>query len=148
MWGLKVGSLAFDRSGDLILATAHGYQRWNETRTQLTPIADPEVDKPGARFNDGLVDAAGRFWAGTMTETDATSSLYRLDPDLSLHTMLNGITISNGIGWNRENTRLYFTDTMKRTVWLYDFDLTTGSIANKRPFLQVRGSRFAGWAGS
>ncbi len=138
--GLKVGALAFDRAGDLILATSQGYQRWNEASGQLTPLVNPEADKPGARFNDGLVDAAGRFWAGTMTETDATSSLYRLDPDLSLHTMLNGITISNGIGWNRENTRLYFTDTNERTVWLYDFDLPTGSITNKRPFLQVEGT--------
>lgn len=137
--GLKVGSLAFERSGDLILATSQGFQRWNEALDQLTPIADPEPDKPGARFNDGLVDAGGRFWAGTMTETDATSCLYRLDPDLSLHTMLTGITISNGIGWNKENTRLYFTDTLKKTVWLYDFDLPTGAISNKRVFLQVEG---------
>ncbi len=75
---LKVGCLAFESSGALLLATSRGIQRWDADRSHLTLLADPEAGKPGARFNDGMVDAAGRFWAGTMTETDATSSLYRL----------------------------------------------------------------------
>jgi sugar lactone lactonase YvrE len=137
--GLKLGCLAFSRSGDLILATEKGFQRWDETLNVLTAIDDPESGKQGARFNDGLVDAGGRFWAGTMTETDATSNLYRLDPDISMHKMEGGITISNGIGWNKEATRMYFTDTMKHTVWLYDFNAQTGVISNRRVFLEVDG---------
>jgi sugar lactone lactonase YvrE len=134
---LKVGCLAFERSGVLLLATSRGIQRWDADRSALTLLADPEAGKAGARFNDGLVDAAGRFWAGTMTETGATSSLYCLDSDLQLRTMQAGITISNGLGWNKDNTRFYFTDTLKRVVWQFDFDLQTGMLANRRVFLEV-----------
>ena len=36
---------------------------------------------PGVRFNDGKVDAGGRFWAGTMEDAErmACGALYRLD---------------------------------------------------------------------
>ena len=136
---LKVGCLAFESSGALLLATSSGIQLWDADRSHLTLLADPEAGKPGARFNDGLVDAAGRFWAGTMTETDATSSLYCLGSGLQLRTMQTGITISNGLGWNKENTRFYFTDTLKRVVWQYDFDLPAGTLANRRVFLEVTG---------
>ncbi|MBN2257781.1 MAG: SMP-30/gluconolactonase/LRE family protein [Anaerolineaceae bacterium] len=136
---MKVGCLAFERSGAMLLATSRGIQRWNANRSVLTLLADPEVDKSEARFNDGLVDAAGRFWAGTMTETDASSALYCLDTNLDLRTMTSGITISNGIGWNPENNLMYFTDTMKRTIWRYDFDLATGTLSNQRPFLEFSG---------
>jgi sugar lactone lactonase YvrE len=137
--GLKIGCFAFEKTGSLILATSSGIQRWNADRAFLMPLSDPEPGKPGARFNDGLVDGAGRFWAGTMTEHDASSSLYCLNPDLGIRTMVSGVTISNGIGWNKQNTRLYFTDTLKRTIWLYDFDLVTGSLSNRRVYLETRG---------
>jgi sugar lactone lactonase YvrE len=136
---LQVGCLAFERSGGLLLATSRGIQRWDVDRSSLTRLADPEAGKSGARFNDGLVDAAGRFWAGTMTESDASSALYCLGADLGIRTMETGITISNGLGWNKENTRFYFTDTLKRVIWQYDFDLSSGSLANRRPFLEHTG---------
>jgi sugar lactone lactonase YvrE len=136
---MKVGCLAFESSGSLLLATSKGIQRWNADRSVLTLLADPEHGKTDARFNDGLVDAAGRFWAGTMTENDASSTLYCLEPDLRLHSMVNGVTISNGIGWNTENNLMYFTDTMKRIIWQFDFDLETGALANRRTYLEFTG---------
>ena len=57
-----------------------------------------EPDKPTNRLNDGKVDRRGRFVFGSMDtkETDKRPSLYRLDPDLSLHTLEGGIIVSNG----------------------------------------------------
>jgi sugar lactone lactonase YvrE len=136
---VKVGCIAFRKTGGLILATDHGFQILNTDSHYLEPLVNPEAGKVGARFNDGYVDAAGRFWAGTMTEEGATSSLYRLDPDKTIHTMESDVTISNGIATNKENTRLYFTDTLMHTIWLYDFDLSTGSITNRRTFVKLDG---------
>src|SRR5690606_24685564 len=31
----------------------------------VTPLVNPEAGNPVNRFNDGKVDRAGRFWAGT-----------------------------------------------------------------------------------
>jgi sugar lactone lactonase YvrE len=136
--GLPVGVLAFREKGGLVLATRDGFAMWDLAAQSLTPIADPEAGKKDARFNDGGVDPAGRFWAGTMTaDGSATSSLYRLDPDGSVHTMETGIGISNGIGWSADRQKMYFTDSPRYVIYAYDFDVSSGSISNRRTFVQV-----------
>jgi sugar lactone lactonase YvrE len=130
-------ALAFRESGGMVLATSEGYAFWSPETKKLEPIANPEAGKEGARFNDGKVDRMGRFWAGTMTPEGATSALYRLDPDETLHTMETGVTISNGIGWSPDDKTMYFVDTMRYMINAYDFDLDTGNIFNKRAFVQV-----------
>jgi sugar lactone lactonase YvrE len=132
--GLPVGALGFRASGGLVMATKKGFAFWNAQTQELTFIADPEPDKPEARFNDGAVDRQGCFWAGTLAP-GATSSLYRLDPDLTVHTMETGITVSNGIGWSLDDRTMYFTDTRRKMVYAYDYDAATGSIGNRRSFI-------------
>jgi len=132
--GLPVGALGLRASGGLVVATKNGFAFWDTHTLSLTFIANPEPDKPEARFNDGAVDRRGRFWAGTLAP-GATSSLYRLDPDLTVHTMETGITASNGIGWSPDNRTMYFTDTRRKTIYAYDFDVATGHISNRRSFV-------------
>lgn len=132
--GLPVGALGLRASGGLVMATKNGFAFWDPQTVSLTFIANPEPDKPEARFNDGAVDRRGRFWAGTLAP-GATSSLYRLDPDLTVHTMETGITASNGIGWSPDNRTMYFTDTRRKTIYAYDFDVATGHISNRRSFV-------------
>ncbi len=135
--GMKIGVFAFREQGGLIVASEKGLGFWTPGGVDKVEIfSNPEEGKAEARFNDGKVDRKGRFWAGTMTPEGATSSLYRLDPDLSLHTMETGITISNGMGWSPDNKTMYFTDTMKYVIYAYDFDLESGSISNRRDFYQ------------
>jgi sugar lactone lactonase YvrE len=38
-------------------------------------------------------------------------SLYRLDPDGSVHTVLRGVTISNGLDWSPDGVLAYYNDT-------------------------------------
>src|SRR5579859_1738431 len=80
-----VGAAAGRQQGGLVLAVRDGFAVLNGG---LTMIAAVEVDHPGNRMNDGKVDPAGRFWAGTMAvdETDGAGALYRLDPDRRVHT--------------------------------------------------------------
>jgi sugar lactone lactonase YvrE len=130
----EISVIGFREKGGFIAAGRNGFKFWSEQDNQLTSIADPEADKPQARFNDGKVDRAGRFWAGTMTPKDATSALYRMDSDLSVHLMENGITISNGIGWSPDNHLMYYVDSLRYTIFVYDFELETGEIKNRRAF--------------
>lgn len=50
-------------------------------------------------MNDANVDPDGRYFAGSMAYdmTPDAACLYRLEADRSLHTVLTGVTISNGI---------------------------------------------------
>ena len=55
------------------------------------------------RFNDGAVDTKGRFLIGTLNDQDLSApdgSLYRLDPDLSIHRLDTGYAVANGIGFS------------------------------------------------
>jgi sugar lactone lactonase YvrE len=100
-------------------------------------IADPEPDLPGNRFNDGKVDRAGRLWAGTMdrSESEASGSLYRLDPDRSWTRIDSGYRVTNGPAFSRDGRTMYHTDSARQIV--YAFDLAPdGSASNRRVHLQ------------
>ncbi len=132
--GLPIGVLALREKGGLAMATRDGFVFWDPAARRLTPIADPEADKPHARFNDGAVDDRGRFWAGTMGDEDR-NSLYRLDADLTVHTMETGLGTCNGIGWSPDRKTMYLTNTPHQVIYAYDFDLDSGGMSNRRTFV-------------
>lgn len=72
-------------AGGFILTMQKGFALWLGDDAAPTPLAGPESDMPGNRFNDVTTDRVGRLWAGTMDEAgrDDTGSLYRfaLAPD-------------------------------------------------------------------
>ena len=134
--GQPIGCLAFRDHGGLLMALRDGFGSWNWDTNKVEIITNPEADRVGARFNDGKVDRKGRFWAGTLGEDDQ-SALYRLDLDRTVHTMATGISISNGIGWSPDDKIMYYTDSPLGVIYAYDFDLNTGSISNRREFVNV-----------
>jgi L-arabinonolactonase len=135
----RIGCVAPRENGGLIGAFMSGF-KWIDPETgAMTPIADPEPERPGNRFNDGKCDRRGRLFAGTMdnAEVECTGTLYRLDPDLSVQLMCTDVHLSNGLGWSSDDRVMYYTDSLRRTIWVYDFDLETGEIGNRRVFARV-----------
>ncbi len=128
----KVTALGLRQSGGFVAATERGFHFWDGQGTALKFITHPEDGKAGARFNDGKVDRGGRFWAGTMDPRSATSALYRLDPDHTYTRMAEGITISNGLGWDPNNHRMYYVDTLAYVVYAYNFNARKGSLSGRR----------------
>lgn len=137
--GRPVGALAGARDGSLMLAVAGGFARLDLDSETFEMQAAAEADRPQNRMNDGACDGAGRFWAGTMAldEGPGAGALYRLDPDLTVHTMLTGVSISNGLDWSLDGRRMYYVDSPTRRIDVFDFELATGSIANRRTFVDV-----------
>lgn len=91
------------------------------------------------RCNDGAVDRKGRYWVGTMNDPKVQAPtdegvLFRLDPDLTLHRMIEKVSIPNGIGWSAEDKKMFFTDSPSGNIFVYDFDLESGSLSNRRVF--------------
>lgn len=136
--GYPVGCLAFCTNGDLILAGQHGFSRWSIVTKQIAQISHPEPNRENARFNDGRVDSQGRFWAGTMTPEGMANNLYRLDPGGVVYTMETKIGISNGIGWSPDRQRMYFTDSAREVIYVYDYDELTGNISNRHELVSTR----------
>lgn len=84
---------------------------------------------PNLRFNDGIIDARGRFLIGTMGYPEvienAGSLLSYSEGDLK--TLISGTTISNGIAFTKDSQKMFFIDTPTRTVKEYKYDQETGS---------------------
>jgi xylono-1,5-lactonase len=128
-----------DDAGSLIVTLKSGFAYFDTVHSALTRLHDPEPDLPGNRFNDGKVDAGGRFWAGTM-DFDCekpTGSLYRFDADGTCTHIEGGYAVSNGPAWSLDGRTMYHNDTAAGRVYAYDFDVRTGGLANRRLFLQI-----------
>jgi sugar lactone lactonase YvrE len=102
-------------------------------------LAEIPHGRPGMRCNDGACDAAGRFWIGTMAldESRGAGALYRYDPDGELHTVVDGITLSNGLGWDAGSRLMYYVDSPTQRIDVFDFDVASGTVANRRPFAAI-----------
>ncbi|WNJ18448.1 SMP-30/gluconolactonase/LRE family protein [Pontibacter sp. G13] len=135
-----ITSLAPRAQGGFIATVRKGFAYVDFATESVTPIQYFEEDLPGNRFNDGKLDAAGRFWSGTMDEAEksATGVLYRLDPDLAIHEMDHDYIITNGPAFSPDGQTMYHNDTIKREI--YAFDLAgNGSLLNKRVLYRLHG---------
>ncbi len=133
--GQAVGTVVARRSGGLMLAVKHGFAALDLDTEALTILADPEAHIPENRFNDGKVDPAGRFWAGTMTDGNVViggGALYMLGVDHTASLRLPNVSISNGIVWTADKQTMYFIDTLTYTIDGFDYDDATGAISNRR----------------
>lgn len=96
------------------------------------------IDFAAERINDSAVDSRGRFWFGTFAPkfTSGGGSLYRLDPDLTLHRIDRGFSMSNGIAWSPDASTMYFVDTYEYCIWRYRFDEDTGTVSGRERFIE------------
>lgn len=91
----------------------------------------------GLRANDGACDPTGRLWVGTLAldERPGAGALYRL-AEGRLMTILDGLTISNGIGWSPDGTSVYYIDTPTKRVDRYAYD---GELGERSTFAEIDG---------
>jgi sugar lactone lactonase YvrE len=94
---------------------------------------------PACRMNDGGADRQGRFFCGSMAYnmTDPRGALYRYDPDGTVAVALTGITISNGIAWSADGSRMYYIDSVTQRVDVLDYDTISGMPRDRRPLVRV-----------
>ena len=136
--GQSVGAVASRRSGGYVLALADGFGAVSAggNTTILAVVEDGVLEN---RMNDGKCDPCGRFFAGTTRRdfSGPVGALYRLDPDLSVHTVLTDVWISNGLGWSPDGRRMYFIDSLAHRVDVLDYDVATGIPSNRRALVTI-----------
>jgi sugar lactone lactonase YvrE len=108
---------------------------WTERTIAQAPARD------GVRFNDASVDPAGRVWVGSMhaEETEPLGELYRLDPRGVLTPVVAEATVSNGLGWSPDGSRLYYADSPTKRVDVFDYDQATGEAYSRHVFADLSG---------
>lgn len=136
--GRPLGCAAPRTEDGWILGAGAGFMTLGEDGT-VTPLTDDLADATTIRMNDGKCDPAGRFWAGTMAydESPGAGALYVFDG--SVRTVLEGVSISNGLAWTADHRTMYYIDTPTGHVDAFDYDERTGAVTGRRHVVKVEG---------
>ena len=112
----------------------NGLARLNLDTGAIQHLVDPEKDKPNNRFNDGKCDPQGRFWVGSIGNegTENSAALYCFESNGHIEVKIPNVTISNGLVWSRDQKTFYYIDSITQSIHAYDYDPTSGSIANQK----------------
>jgi len=141
-----VGSIALRRDGGLVAAVGTAIVLLDEQSNRTIVARLP--DAGGLRFNDGACDPQGRYWIGTMALDLAPGrgTLCRYDAR-GLVPMVAPVSISNGIDWSADATRMYYVDTPSRRVDVFAFDAQDGSLSDRRTLVEIEQRRGSptGW---
>jgi sugar lactone lactonase YvrE len=139
--GQTVSAIAPRASGGYVLATRSGFAQLDQAGG-IELIAPVEDDRPENLMNDGKCDPAGRFWAGTMseTETPGAGSLYRLDLDGTVARVVRDVTVPNGLDWSPDGKIMYFVDSLAGGLDTFDFSVETGTVTARRRLVDIAGT--------
>ena len=128
------GAVAVAASGELVVAgTDRLYYRATDGTITASAVL---IAGEGRRFNDGKPDPAGRFLVGTKGPSDR-EQLLLVHADETVSVLDDDLTLSNGLAWSRDGSRLYTVDTLTRRIWVRDYDPTTGRTGEREPFAEI-----------
>jgi D-xylonolactonase len=137
--GEVIGGFTIQADGSLLLFMARGAVRtWK--RGELSTVIEEIPEERETRFNDVIADPEGRVFCGTMSTPKRPGCLYRLGRDGKITRLLDGIGISNGLGFSPDRKRLYYTDSAKGEIYVFDYDKAGGTISNQRVLIRVPAS--------
>lgn len=131
----SIGAVVACKSGGLLFTPERKIAYFDFDQPTYQILAEVEEDLPGNRFNDGKCDPYGRFLAGTMQNAPdgtPTGSLYSLERNTKVRKLLDGLVISNGMGWSPDYRTFYLADSFSKDVWAFDYDLENGNISRQR----------------
>ena len=132
--GDPIGGMTLQENGDLLLFMARGaVATWHEGK--LTQIIKEIPDERETRFNDVIAAPDGSIFCGTMPTDSRPGRLYHLSCGGELTIVLEGIGISNGLGFTIDGLGLYYTDSAKGEIYQFDYGRSSGEISNQRVFV-------------
>ena len=134
-----IGTVISASDSTVMVALVDGVYQYNFLEQELQPFALPDLTGKDVRFNDGKCDPSGRFWVGTMhnPQNKDDGSVYMFETDGTITEQIKGVTISNGIVWNKASTMMFYIDTPTQQVVSYEFDNATGQISNRRIVAEI-----------
>src|SRR5947209_2816249 len=125
------------RTGGSVIAVERGFVL-EEPDGTLMWLAELWSD-PRIRMNEGGCDPDGRFYCGSMEldQRPGAGTVYRLDPDRSVHVVLKNVSGSNGLDWSPDGSRAYYVDSPTQRIAVFGYDAEAG-LTRGRWFAEVR----------
>jgi sugar lactone lactonase YvrE len=133
----KPGAVMVASDDYLVLALQGSIALYDFAHGTVRTLTSLEADKPANRCNDAKCDPSGRIWVGTM-HTEALpgkGALYVYDG--TCRKVLDGRTVSNGLGWSPDGRVMYYIDSYDYAVLAYDFDPFTCNLTNGRVVVNI-----------
>ena len=139
--GRRVGAAVPATDGTLVLATDQGFAHLDHDG-EYRLLAAVEEDGHDWFMNDGKCDALGRLWAGTVGVNEqglaaGTGALHCLETDGQVRRVLDGVSLSNGMDWSPDGRTFYYVDSFAGGIDAFDFDLSSGALANRRRIVEL-----------
>jgi sugar lactone lactonase YvrE len=136
---IEINGFRLNLAGGFVITNPSGIWLW-DSADGLTLVID-NIDGVKCQMNDCTVDSRGRLYSGT-TYFDAAADyklgyLLRVDNAGKTSILDEGFHLSNGLAFSPDDRTLYFTDSIARRIYAYDYDLATGNIRNRRVLVDV-----------
>ena len=126
---------------------SNGFLVFGETKLFLYQNDEIKVYKDissivsnGMRCNDAKADRMGRIWFSTMVDDGISKphgGLYTIIDDKII--CMQETKLGNGLAWNKDDTKFYFNDSIEHKVFIYDYDINTGLISNRKVLAEIDG---------
>jgi len=127
----QVGGFALAEDGRLVVCSDRDVGLLEPATGGVEPIASWTVPlADDERFNDVVVDPAGRLLAGTLTERRVEGVLYRMESGRRPVVVLRGLRTSNGMAFSPDGAWFHHTDSRPGVITRYAYDVGSGRIGD------------------
>ncbi len=143
--GKHIGCAIPTEDGRVLMTLQDGIWLFDPAVGSLQEVSALEREIENNRLNDGKCDSHGRLWFGSMSMTanqperefEVTGSFYKMEQRGCVKKYFDGVGISNGLIWNKDETKMYYVDSTTQCIFAFDFDAEQGEISNRREIIRV-----------
>ena len=132
-----VGGIALHAQGGIVVSG----RNICHVKDGVTRILFDPPDTPG--FNDLFTDAAGRVYVGTMRSKPfrfegerVLGELWRIEGEGVATELYGDVSLTNGIGFSPDGSRIYHSDTARRHIIAHDVS-ADGTLSGRRAFASL-----------
>jgi sugar lactone lactonase YvrE len=124
--------------GELVAVLADGLHTVDRATGAVTPRSLVAL-REATQLNDAKVDRGGRLVAGAAhgAMTEPRAAVYGFGPD-GVAELDDGYVLCNGPCWSADGATFYLADSIPHDIYAYDYDPTTGEVADRRVFANTR----------
>jgi sugar lactone lactonase YvrE len=137
--GLEINSAAFNQAGGFVVCNSSGAWLWE--RGDPPRLVTDRADGSDCHLNDCIADPMGRLLVGSyFYDADKgypLGKLIQINQGGSAQIIDDGFHLANGLGFSMDATTLYFSDSIARIIYAYDYEVSSGRARNRRIFVRI-----------
>jgi len=139
--GLAISGFRRNRPGGYVITNGQGVWLWDGAEKLSSVVS--EVDGRPCQTNDCVADSVGRFITATYfydpTGEYRLGNLISVSTDGTVGVLDEGFHLANGLGFSPDERMLYFTDSVARRIYSYQYDVRAGTVRNRQVLIEVSG---------